>query len=954
MTKQISALCASACVLVMAAPAVAQQVSATDGSRLNEADADETTLQEIILVTGSRVVQDGRDTPTPVTVSTIKDLETLTPSNIPDALNKLPQLAGSTRDVGSGNGSGSGRANTYNGNFLNLRAVGAIRTLILQDNRRVPPTAINGQVDTNTLPQMLVERVEIVTGGASAVYGSDAVTGVVNFILDKDFTGFKTQMQGGVSERGDARSTKVGVAAGMDVFDRGHFVASFEHYSNDGIESHADRNFSRRLPVYTGAGTPENPYVYTENARISNVSDGGLALSGPFAGQQFVGTGTLAPFDRGTPTGTSSISIGGDGSYFRDVTLSAPLRTLQGFGRFDYELSDAVSAYVQVSAAEGRTDDLHNPSAQPATYTIYSGNAFLPAAAQAQLTTTPSFQLGRLNNDLFADASIDQKTRSVYATAGLSGIVFSDLRWDAYYTHGQARLSSITHNNINHPHLYAALDTVRDAAGNVVCRVSITHPGLYPGCVPINMFGVGNQTQEAKEYIYGDTTWQATNTVEDFAASIAGEIFETWAGPVSMALNVEYRTQKLEQVTNASSVEVPDFTGIRLGGRAPTTVWAYPVEPDRQGDVSVWEGGGEALIPLLEGVPVVNSLAFNGAVRYTDYSSSGSVTTWKGGLVYEPIPDLRIRAVRSRDIRAPTVSDLYSGQSVTFGSINDPHTGRTAIVDVVSSGNPNLEPEVASTTTVGFVYQPSWLPDFALSFDYFDIRIDDAIGVVSGLQQATLLECERSGGTASVCATIVRPLPFSDTSAANFPLYVRSQSLNVAEVYTRGFDVEMSYRFALDSIRESWPGSMNLRLLMTHQPELTTRATPSSPLLDAAGAVGMSDTRIAALIGYENGPFTLGLQVRYGSGQERTDSPDLEFMDPPLPSIHVGDLSMGYRFEPAGHGLEMFLAVNNVLDEEPRIAPRIIAAGTPGIGPPAVNGDDLIGRFYTVGFRFAY
>jgi iron complex outermembrane recepter protein len=955
--KSISALCASAGVLAMATPVLAQQVSM--GSNSGAAADEEVALQEVIIVTGSRVVQDGRDAPTPVTLTPISELQTTTPSNIPDALNKLPQLAGSTKDTGSGNGSAAGRSNVFTGNFLNLRSVGAIRTLILQDNRRVPPTAINGQVDTNTLPQMLVERVEVVTGGASAVYGSDAVTGVVNFVLDKEFTGLKAMMQSGIPERAGSASTRVGVAGGMDVFERGHFVASFEHFKDPGIESHADRDYLRNVPVYTGAGTDANPYRITLNGRMSTVADGGLITSGPLSlvGQHFVDSGTLAPFNRGTPTGTGSVSIGGDGSYYEGLPATFPLETFQGFARFDYDLTDDLNAYVQISGAEGRADELHNVTTPPASYTIYSGNAFLPAAVQAQLGTTPSFTLGRLNNDLSADGSMEQKTRSFYATAGLTGRLFEDFTWDAYYTHGEARVSSVTHNNINYPRLYAALDAVRDSAGNIVCRVTLTHPDLYPGCAPINMFGEGNQSAAALDYIYGDTSWEAVNRVDDVALSIAGELFSTWAGPVATALNLEYRTQALRETTSASPLQVPSFTGIRTGsapGRAPaSTVWTYALESAREGDNSVWEAGGEALVPLLA-ESVVGSLDFNGAVRYTEYSSSGPVTTWKAGLVYQPVPDLRVRAVRSRDIRAPTLADLYSGQSITFGTLNDLHTGVTGTVNVLSGGNPDLKPEVATTTTMGFVYQPSWLPRFLVSFDYFDITIDDAIGGITGLAPETLLECEFSGGTSSVCGAIIRPLPFSDTSAANFPTLVLNQSLNVAETYTRGFDVEMSYNFDLAAIAASLPGTVNLRFLLTHQPTLISRDTPTSPALNEAGAVGLSKTRIAGLIGYRNGPFTLNAQVRYSSEQERAEDPKLVFADPPLPEKYFTDLYLGYTFEPAGHDLETFLSVNNVFDTDPRVSPSTQRVGSPGTGLPVANGDDVLGRAYTIGFRFNY
>jgi iron complex outermembrane receptor protein len=898
-----------------------------------------------IVVTGSRAIRDGRDAPTPLTVAGAEQLQ-LTPSNIPEALNKLPQFSGSTTNVGAGNGAGSGRSNIFTGNFINLRSFGAIRTLILQDGRRVPPTALNGQVDTNTIPQMLVDRVEIVTGGASAVYGSDAVSGVVNFILNRRFSGLRLQLQSGISEQGDAFSWKAGLAGGFDVTDRGHLIFSAEHYENRGITSTAQRAWSAAVPIYTGLGTTASPFVVTSNGRISTVTDGGLATSGPFANRQFVGSGVLAPFNPGTPTGTVGLAVGGDGSYYQGVTLVQPLETNQAFARFDYELSDAVTFYVQGTYAEARSDGIHNSNERPNSYRIFSGNPFLPANAQAQLTPAANFQLGRLNNDLSPDSSIDQRTRSQRYTAGLTGSVFGNFHWDLFYTYGRADVDSVTYNNINYPHFYAALDAVRNAQGNIVCRVDVTNPGLYPGCAPINMFGTGNQSQAAKDYIYEDTAWSAANRMDDFGASINGSPFSTWAGPVSMALNVEYRKESLVQTTTANSTSVPDFTGIRTF-RPPTLVWAYATESAFSGSRDVREVGGEILIPLLQDAPFAQRLAINGALRYTDYSTSGGTTTWKVGAIWQPFTDLKFRGTISRDIRAPTLSDLFAGRSVTFSSISDPHTTQTAIVNVERSGNPALVPEVARTYTAGFLYTPSWLPRFALSFDYFSIRIDNAIGTITGADASVLQECEQSNGASPVCALIVRPLPFSNTTAANFPTLVFNRNLNLAETNTRGFDMEASYNVNLADI-----GRLDLRLLYTYQPILRTRAFPNSPLLNLAGAPGLSKSRATAFIGYEVGGAHLNLQLRYYSGQRRSENPALVFADPPLPSAFYADLGLRQDIHVGERTAEFFINVNNLFDRQPRIAPSTTRGGTPGTGNPAVNGDDLLGRYFTVGMRF--
>jgi outer membrane receptor protein involved in Fe transport len=941
--KLSAALCGGVSLLALASPALAQQATAPAAAQLEE-----------VVVTGTHI-RDGFTAPTPVTVATAAQLEATTPSTIPDALNKLPQFAGSAISAGSSNGTGGGPPSVYVGSFLSLRSLGPVRTLVLLDGRRVPPTTLNGQVDTNTLPEMLIQRVDVVTGGASAIYGSDAVTGVVNFVLDHKFTGLKAEAQTGISDRGDAPSTKLGIAAGDDIFDRGHFIWSYQHYQNSGIKLHEDRAYGAAVPVYTGGGTAANPFVLTQNARLSTAAYGGLVTSGPFKGQQFVGTSTLAPFNPGTPTKTNGIAVGGDGAYYNGLSLTSPLRTDQGFGRFEYDFSDNVKGYVQVNATEERTANLRNANAPPSPFTIFSGNPYLPASAQAQLTaaTVPSFTVSRLSRDLALDSTLNQTTSTLNVTTGLTGTVFKDYVWDVYYTHGEARVRSAQTNNINYPNLYAALDAVRDPSGNVVCRVSITNPGLYPGCAPINLLGTNTASAAAKAFIYGTTQWQALNKIDDVAATISGVAFQNWAGPVSVALSYEFRSQSLAETSNASPLVAPITTGIRLGA-APTTVWSYATQAPQQGSNTVWEVGGETIFPLLRDLPLVDKLEVNGAVRYTDYSSSGPATTWKVGLNYEPIPDLRFRLSESRDIRAPTLADLYSGTTISILNVNDPHTGVNNVIRVQGGGNPNLVPEVARTSTAGVVYTPHWLPRFSVSFDYYNIMIANAIGAINGAQTAVLQECENSGGASPVCSTIVRPLPFSDHSAANFPTLVYNLNQNIAQTYTHGFDVEAHYDFNLTDVSQNLPGHVELRLLYSHQPVLKSRSYPTSQLTNAAGVAGLSADRVSTAVGYQLGPVSVDWQVRYLSSQARSGNPQQIYADPDLPAIWYHDLNVTYRFKAVGHDLQAFLIVNNLFDQAPRISPSTTFTGIPGFGSQYVTGDDPIGRYYTVGLRMRY
>ncbi|HTI66601.1 MAG TPA: TonB-dependent receptor [Caulobacteraceae bacterium] len=915
--------------------------------------AQEATSQELesVVVTATRIQTNGYTQPTPVTVAPIAQLQQTTPSNIPDALNKLPQFSGSTQAAGNSNSGGP--SNVYTGNFLNLRNMGAIRTLILLDGRRVPSTSVSGQTDTNTIPQMLVQRVDVVTGGASAVYGSDAVTGVANFVLDTRFTGLKVQVQDGISDRGDVPSFKFGVAAGGKVFDRGHFIFSAEHYQNAGLKRAGDRDFTNQQMVALGAGTAASPYVTATGARISTSTLGGLVTSGPFAGQQFVGTGTLAPFNPGTPTQNTGIAIGGDGAYIYDAAAGNALRTDQVFGRFQYDFDNDTSGFVQLSWTEGGTSHYFRNTIPDQALTIFSGNAYLPASAQAALTAgnTASFVLSRNPRDIGLPSYLDQLTTSTTFTTGLKGKVFGDFKWDAYYTHGESRVRSRRTNNLNWSRFFAALDAVRDPGGNIVCRVTLTNPGVYPGCAPLNMFGQFNQSPQALSYIYGQTNFQVLSKMDDAAASISGDVLQGWAGPLSMAANFEYRQQSIAQTSTAAPTDPIQLTGVRLG-RAPTTPWVFDLLAPQYGSNSVWEVSGEAAMPLIVDAPFAKRLDVSGAVRHTEYTSSGAVNTWKVGLNYQPIEDLRFRYTESRDIRAPTLSDLYSGQTVALVTLNDLHTGRSSSVSLLGGGNRDLVPEIARTTTLGAVYRPSWLQRFAVSVDYYNIVINNAIGSIAGNSADVMRECENSGGTSPLCDTIVRPLPFSDRSAANFPLFVRSTSLNVSEMFTHGVDVEASYNFPLSGV--NLPGALDLRVLYSYQPVLKTRSFPSSPVVNTAGAVGLSSKRATFLAGYTAGPFSLNWQTRYTGPLKRTGNPLLIYAAGDLPSYMIHDLAVGYRFKAAGHTLQATVSVANVFDKQPRLSPNPNFTGTPGAFGSVVAGDDSVGRYYTFGLRAQY
>jgi outer membrane receptor protein involved in Fe transport len=343
---------------------------------------------ETVVVTGSRLIASGATSPTPLTTVPVDTLLELTPTSIPDALNKLPEFIGSQTPRRPGGG-GSNLAS----NVLNLRGFGAQRTLVLLDGHRVPPANGDGTVDVDTLPEMLMSRVDIVTGGASAVYGSDAIAGVVNYILDKKFTGVKIDANAGISDFGDGAGYKIGIAAGTPLFGgRGHIEGSVSRENRDKV-SNSDRPYGNAHWTATGSGTTAAPYGVTAANRQDSSFGGKItqcSAACPNAlGMQFVSNGVLGPFDPGTNSTTSNIGSGGSGAYAAYSTALSSMRTTQSFGRFSYDVLDNLQFYVQSSYNQAYSTGWHFPNKFNAGSTqasnFYKNNPFLTTAVQTAL-----------------------------------------------------------------------------------------------------------------------------------------------------------------------------------------------------------------------------------------------------------------------------------------------------------------------------------------------------------------------------------------------------------------------------------------------------------------------------------------------------------------------------------------------------------------------------------------
>ena len=942
-TKRTVSLLSAASAMAIAAAAHAQPI----------APAAEDVAE--IVVTGSRVTTVA-NSPTPLTVVSTEQLQMTTPKDIPDALNKLPVFQGST---GQRNQSGGG--SNSSGNFLNLRNFGVERTLVLLDGRRVVASGQNGAVDTNALPQMLVQRVDIVTSGASAVYGSDAITGVVNFVLDTNLEGVKYEANAGIAELGVGFQYRAGLAAGTSLFGgRGHFIGSLATRSQEAVK-YLDLPYGPRYWGQTGsAGSPTNPLIMTPDSRNFWSPSGRIASCGAgcqVEGQHFTSAGVLGPFNPGLPTGNSAVRMGGDGGFAIHPTAQGSLKTYESFGRFDYDLTETINAFVQSSYVVSRNFSVYfDPNIATGTTrnTYFKSNPYLSASARAQLSTGSgtTFTVDRIlpETEPMSNKAINRLWNT---TVGLSGDLGA-FNWEAYYTHARNSLVAHNYHNPNNPRLMAAQDAVLNAQGQVVCYVS-TVPALaalYPGCEPVNPFGPGTVTQTSHNWWAPTTSFHQVNMMDNVGGSITGTVFDLPAGPVRAALTGEARRQTLSIYSPDGPFTKPaDCTGLRLCPPGHTNEWTFAVLGTLpKVSQSVWEVAGEANVPLLRDMPAVQSLELNLAARYTNYRTSGVVWAWKAGADYRLNDQIRFRATASRDIRAPTLTDLFGPYQASIGGFRDVHTNFASNSTVQNNpSNPNLVPETSRTYTAGIVLTPNFVPGLTFAVDWYKIDINNAISSISGQSDAVQATCEASGGTSPFCALYVRPFPFSNRTPENFPLEIRSQRVNAAVQSISGWDIELAYRFDLADIAPSLPGSVNFRSLVSLQPNNATVANQFVPALYPAAPKG----RVTTFLTYNVGDWTFAAQNQWLSSwnKSQTALPQYYGDKPRVEAFHSTDITISKRMEIAGSTNDLFVNVSNVFDKLPPLWGGL--AQSPGYSypVPAGVGYPILGRTFTVGIR---
>ncbi|WP_159794187.1 TonB-dependent receptor domain-containing protein [Croceibacterium salegens] len=898
-----------------------------DGSGQDEQAS--TDVGKEIIVTGSRVGKTTFDTTSPVTVLDREVIDNLNLNNVGEVVAQLP----SNSNFFAPNNVGLGNFNV-GAQLVNLRGLNPFfgtRTLTLVDTRRVVPTTTGGGVDITLMPSMLVQRTETVTGGASAIYGSDAIAGVVNIILDTQLEGFKGQADFSRTWRGDGNDIHLSGAYGTGFDDnRGHFVIGVEYDNQDAIgicsterDWCGERNALFTNTDYLTNGQPH--YIIGDRAYSANTSltgalfpctvfvpGAGVCVNvAPVSGAPFQltsnGQGTQ-PFDRGSYSpgaGFFGFRQGGDdlavGAY-DTTTLRPSVERWTALGHGTYDFTDTLTGFVEVSYANTKgVNPVANGSIGPYALEVgnfvYVGshiapdNAFLsPAVAAAIGPNGAEFGRNMVN---VQNASNETNNETWRALGGLNGEIGPRWAWDFYYSHGENKNDQHLYHNVVGQYLNYALDAVDDGTGNIVCGVTIpgrTNPanGLpysaadvaaANNCVPLNLFGIGNADPAAIDYAFRTLEEFNTTKQDVFAANVRGDLTDGWgAGPVKLAVGAEWRKESV--VSTHDLANSPWYNSFTL---------SYGL--DFGGNIRVLEGYGEVNVPVFADAPMGKYFELDLAARYTDTKNKGTLGqyagsssarnfwTWKINGVWDVTDWARLRVTRSRDVRAPQFRELYQTYAPRiggpFGSVNNPWNGGiTDAAIVTTGGNIDLKPEKADTWTIGAVFSPKsgFMSGFRFSADWYQIKIKDAIAGPPGGVGAQNIVTLCYAGVQEYCDLMVG-------EGTNDIQDIVSVAGNLQGFTTRGIDFEAGYTTPLGD------GSLSIRALASYlYDQLFATGLPGRDIVNYAGQTGPTGAfgsfntsphwQGNLLVTTVQGPFTGTVQVRYvGSGRFYTLTP---------------------------------------------------------------------------------
>lgn len=935
--------CAVALTALIASNAQAQELG---GSASDSASASD------IVVTGTRIKRADLESNSPQTVVGSDEFRYQGATSVEQVLNRLPQFTADANENVSNGSDGTSK--------INLRNLGSNRVLTLIDGQRMMPSQA---VNLSFLPQALVERVDVMSGGASAVYGSDALSGVVNFVLKKDLDGVRIDAQTGFSQHNnnndavrslqsasgydnapgsvvDGGKQDITIAAGKNFADGRGNITVYGGYRSISPVRQSSRDVSacalQDRESVAGSGNFDQLFC----GGSSNTPNGSfipLSELSPYMGQTLIndGTGALVPYDPSYAYNTSP------DNYFQ---RSDKRYTAGGFARFEF--SKAAEVYGSVMYMKDQTFSQVAPSA------LWFGTAFPvscnnPYASADQLTAICGSAAG---TDTTAPTNVGYRVigqprrdnlrfNDYRYSAGVRGDIGSGFSYDVNYMYSLVKFKETYLNDVNQAKAGLALNAV-NVNGVPTCRSVID--GTDPDCIPINVFTPGGVTAEQAAYIFGESNTASRNSLSVFSGSLSGDLGQMgvimpWAeSGVGIALGLERRRETL----NFTADEVA-----QQNGTMPS-----------DGIISVTEAFGEIEIPLIEDKPFFRSLTINGGLRYSSYdnkqNSTGiksgyNVWTYKGELSWAPIDDLRVRASYNRAIRAPNVAELFASQAV--GNVNgtDPCAGAdpqasfeicqaTGVTEAMygripacpsdqcsglGGGNIALKPETADTYTIGAVITPQALRRFSLSVDYYNIKVKDYIGSIA--PSLIMGQCATTGDP-YFCGLFVRD-PRSGQIFGNNSGYIISTTMNTGYLQTSGVDVNADYTFDIGNI-----GSINVGVVGTYLIEQVSQPVPGGGSYDCKGLFGYTCGQptpewrhVARLSWMSEGDFTASLSWRHIGGTTLSSLSDNSLLgadrtvvNSKIEAYNYFDLSLTQVID---KGLTLRAGVNNMFDKDPPI-----------------------------------
>jgi outer membrane receptor protein involved in Fe transport len=924
-------------------------------------------------VTGSRIASPNAESPSPLQVLTSQDIAASGVNNLQDLLLQNPTLGTPTysRTNTAFLTSGAGVAT------VDLRNLGTSRTLVLVNGRRfvsgVPGSAA---VDLNAIPTDFVERVELMTGGASAAYGSDAVAGVVNIITKRNFDGLTIDAQGGQSSKGDSAKRKLSITYGTsndNGFLMGHigFTRDGQVWSRDREASAVDQ--SSKMVVETG--DPADAFVAVRPTYSSYAPQGRFTYKGADGK-----TGNYTYDANGNPIPFVSSKSGFNRSYYRSIAVPVDRFVLALNG--ERKIDEHNNAFVEGTYVSTRSGSVIEPFALSSA-DIFS-NAQVPAGSMVngQLVKNPLVpqylydRISDTDGDGIPDYSFTRRMAEVGTrhnsvdrdtfrlATGVKGDfqLWKNWNYEAYVAYGQTKEAQQSSGQVNVLNFRNALNAIPDAKGNPVCADA---NAVSQGCVPINVFGFNTISKEALAYVNAPGSLTTRTTQKLAGGHIDGEIFDLPAGPLGVAAGVEFRKEYSESTPDALTQ-----AGLNAGNATPPT----------QGEFSVREVFVEAHVPVVKDLPFIKELSLPIAFRHGDYSSVGSTNSWNAGFEWTVVSDVKLRGTRSLSTRAPDINELYQAPSQDFPSgLTDPCEGVTATsqgvydarcradpgvaaniatngkftntladqqgVSGYNRGNPNLHAEKGRSTTLGVVWTPRSIPmlsRFTFTADYFNIKIADAI--VSTPRQFALTSCY-SGTNPAMCQFITRWPTANGASSAGALRYIDTAVSNSGGKATSGVDLTASWNDRVG------PGRLSTRFAYTYTKTGYDVPLPGADRDPFVGEIGAAKNKANLNVGYRWKDLNVSATFDY-IGRSSLDDQFLAGFDLPPNSLQVGsrtytNLQLSYQLMKK---TELYFGLDNAFDTK---APPIIS-GLPGdvTGTETAGGTyDPIGRRWYAGLR---